>query len=201
MCPTVLIAVVHWYHFRHILKHKHIVSFSICLCFRMCLIQLKKKNESRKRVLLFQESVFVSFHHVTLLLTDMWQRPHANPRPACNHMISHPSLVYAKWATWITDLIPSGVNYPNKDKPTISHNFISIQFFFASLSHCPSLTTAGVNTGLSHLLKHQIHGLFKDFPEPIFCNSRTQHALVWNIDQGYSLFQLWSFYNETNFNL
>lgn len=117
---TVQISVVCWSHFRHILKCKHIVWGVICLCFRMCLIQFE--NKSRNWACLFQESLFVFLHHVTLLLTDMWQQPHANPRPNWNHMTPHTSPVYTNWTTWITDLIPSSVNHPNKDKPTqMSH--------------------------------------------------------------------------------
>lgn len=106
------------------LHQAHSESISICAWFNF-------KNKSRKWACLFQESVFVSLHHVTLLLTDMWQQPHANPRPDWNHMIAHTSPVYAKWATWITGLIPPSVNHPNMDKPTwMSHHF------FQCIYHC-----------------------------------------------------------------
>lgn len=53
------------------------------------------KTRQEKWTYLFRESLFVFYNHVTLLLTDMWQQPRANPRPDCNHMTAHTSLVYA----------------------------------------------------------------------------------------------------------
>lgn len=106
------------------------------------------QNKARKCACFLQELVFVSPHHVTILLTDMWQRSHANPRADWNHMINHTLPVYAKWATWITDLIPSCVNHPNKDKPTcMPHHFKRL--IPASLSHYPPLTDAGVNEAVT----------------------------------------------------
>lgn len=88
-----------------------------------------------------KKTLFVSLHHVTLLLTDMWQQPHANPRPGWSHMIAHTRPVYNKWTTWITDLIPSSVNH-------IECQTIFPMYLSASLYHFPSMTTAGANATL-----------------------------------------------------
>lgn len=74
----------------------------------MCLIQFE--NKSGKWACLFQESVFVFHRHVTLLLTDMWQQFHANPKPDCNHMTAHTSPVYSKCTTCKSGIILSSVN-------------------------------------------------------------------------------------------
>lgn len=133
---VVLISAVRGSQFRHILKCEHIVWDVICLCIRMCLIQFE--NKPGKWACLFQESVLVFPHHVTLLLTDMWQQPHANPRPDWNHMTAHTSTVYTKWATWIIGFVPSSINNVNKNKATWlwpSFVFISISVSLSNSGH------------------------------------------------------------------
>lgn len=78
----------------HILKHKHICGGSDMPMQQNVSDSIWKQGRE-KWTYLFRESLFVFCHHVTLLLTDMWQQPRANPRPDCNHMTAHTSLVYA----------------------------------------------------------------------------------------------------------
>lgn len=134
---TFLTSVVHWSH--HPTQYAYA---SECAWFNF-----KKQG---KWACLFEESVFVSLYHVTFLLTDMWQQPHANPRPDWNHMIAHTSLVYS-WATWLTDSISPLCKSPSKGKPpwmSQYSGFYPSVYMLALLTHCLPLTNSGMITTL-----------------------------------------------------